>query len=39
MLLTELIRIIRVTCGGKVLARASTWYLKTFIAREREPLP
>jgi glycosyltransferase involved in cell wall biosynthesis len=38
MVLVMLLRVIRAVFGEKNLARASTWYLKTFIAKEWEPL-
>lgn len=38
MLLAAFLRMIRGACGGRAVARASAWYLKTFIAREWEPL-
>jgi glycosyltransferase involved in cell wall biosynthesis len=38
MLLIALLKMLKAVCGEKALARASSWYLKTFIAREWEPL-
>jgi glycosyltransferase involved in cell wall biosynthesis len=38
MILAGLLRVISVMGGKKLLAKASTWYLKTFIAKEWAPL-